>query len=401
MIKRKKKEYKKKIAKLASLVLASDQELNQMKVSKDLMEDVKILKEFINKSKEELKREIGKLSEAQKVVLVEVFLRQRRPDFIAAIAEKKGGKALNKAIAKAHYLLKIKESETSEKMKPPFLSSFETKGFMSLPATDGTQMICFVRLYLRGTTETLVAQVSDEKGFLFVDFFSFPFGKIKELLKKGEEKLGYPVAEVSPLYIRYAFKEARRITEKKNHPLPPAYIDNISLLDPEAVSFPLHPIYELLKWDKINNIYLEELIAKGAELHKIQGIVKWVPSKDIVLDLLDRMNEITKERVLFVTDTQVEEAIEAMLLNTVDKFFNSKVRLRYERMLKDSAYVYFSKGDEASARILLASAIAMGDKTRRPSEIPFAKEMFKKCIKETREKEEREEESKKLIIVPK
>jgi hypothetical protein len=264
-----------------------------------------------------------------------------------------------KALRRLRHRLRSRGVDVEEKAPEPRVSSLPpvedvlSEGYVSPIDPSGTRIAYLLEANPSGGARLFEVVIDDRLGVVDCQAYSSGRAKVRKFLRQVTGRAHFAAAEAPPDSVRaliaravavqaadrslpQGFSEWRaRLTEVQDETPTPGELVRGALGDDPAAS-DLRPAVELVKQGRVG---------------------PWPPSQDALASLAERLEE-TISSPLIVSGTTRREQIDAVIREFLEETYTDEGAAREAHRFRETAYVFWKRGDEEAATACLAAALA-------------------------------------------
>jgi hypothetical protein len=249
----------------------------------------------------------------------------------------------------------------------------EVPSLASMIDGRGERIVWLVRPAQEGGYEVYQAEISDERGLL-----AFTAGAVakKEWRAHAERVIAdrrLAVGEVTGAHARWLIEQAWERAIAAGRSAPEGFA--AARLSLGVVARPdRHPALELAA-----PLSPDEARPRLGTLFELPEIAPWIPPR-AALDPLDlELGQIATSR-LVVDPTQREAQVDQAIARVIERTLTPEERDRYAERLRETALLLAARGAIEEARLAVAGAALIDDRSSPAADNPFFEQMFKKLV---------------------
>jgi hypothetical protein len=306
------------------------------------------------------------------------------PNLLSEIGKAFPQKNVQGAVRKAHFKLKQRGIPVldREPEKAPALAVAREKPSAYLGPIDGAgNRPLFIILPQRALgVDLAMGMVSDERGIIEFIYGRYGRKRMKEVKDLFFSRLPHMV-ETSLSHAATVLEHAYRKEEGKPSASAHEYLrfrpwllENVELLDRPAVAdfIPLNSVTA----DMLTQTQIERLLH-----HELMN--SWAVDPEKLRPLSEEIAK-AEESPIFISEVQRREHINKIKEEGIKKLLREKDRSIFKTRLEEMAFVFFKMGEETLARLCLAAALSIEEKTSLFKVNPFLNALVDRRLAQVR-----------------
>lgn len=325
-------------------------------------------------------------------------------DILKRMAAANPSKVLFKTIRKSIFRLQsmgIPVKEISDSSKAVFHPAriAPSEGFLSPIDPFGNRFIMLFKPQIPQGVALFSALISDMDGIIDFKALETSRKNADEYLSAFQKEGSFKLVEADPDYCLGLITESYEFGQKIGK-TPPADFLQLRPLMGSSPPLPLRPlIYQHLIDEEIKS--RPDLLERSASLFQAPFFEDWILKKEESQKYFNLSKEANASR-LVLAPYQKEGRLLDIYRQAVHELFDESKRMLYWRRLEEMAYYLWKAGQENEARMSLAAALALREKSRLLSPNPFLLELVKRSLSDLVQEEEDEKKRKEeeLIVKP-
>ena len=307
-----------------------------------------------------------------------------------------------KVLRRARHRLRSRGVEVQEAAPEPRVSSLPpvedelAGGYVSPIDPSGTRIAYLLEPNPSGGARLFEVVIDDRLGVVDCQVYSSGRSKVRRFLRQVTGREHFAAAEAPPDSVRALIARAVAVQAADRTP-PQGFSEwRVRLTEvPEGTPTPGELVRQALGDDPADSE-----LQRAVELVKQGRVGPWPPSQDALASLAERL-ENTISSPLIVSGATRREQIDAVFAKFFEETHTDEDAARGAHRFRESAYVFWKRGDEEAARSCLAAALAF--ESSPIGENPVARAMLEIPLASVLEKfdpENEEPEESSLLVRP-
>lgn len=326
--------------------------------------------------------QFAKLAYPLKLALLDELAKEGAANFLARLQRDEKDKGTGKAIAKAIHECRaqgVKVADLREKKSVAFdYSSDEAPvSYLSPIDTEGNRLALLARMTPLGRLNVFHAVCGDTQGLGNFEGMAMTRASYRRFLQMAEAQMQVALAPIPGDWAAWLIAEAARTATAAGLPLPAAYEQAKTMIEPPATA-PQNPLRTLLDEKEVAG-NAKELVAKSASLHTMPECAFWVPD-EATLEALAEKTKAADESKIAVNEEQRKDSRLHAAREVAKSYWNDERRKLWAGRLEGTALVLAATGRHEDAKLAWATAMDIG-KSGEWEKIPFATELFEKIVR--------------------
>ena len=326
--------------------------------------------------------QFAKLAYPVKLVLLDELAKEGAANFLARLQRDEKDKGTGKAIAKAIHECRaqgVKVADLREKKSVAFDYSNDEQpvSYLSPIDTEGNRLALLARMTPLGRLNVFHAVCGDTQGLGNFEGMAMTRASYRRFLQMAEAQMGVALAPIPGDWAAWLIAEAARVATAAGLPLPAAYDQAKTMIEPPAAK-PTNPLLALLDEKEVAG-KSKELAAKSAELHTYPECAFWVPDEPTLETLAAKTKDADESKVA-TSDDQRKELRLAAAREVAKGYWNDEHRKVWAQRLEGTALVLAATGRLEDAKLAWATSMEIAKKGDW-EKLPFATELFEKIVR--------------------
>ena len=317
------------------------------------------------------------LAPAERTAVINHLARWLQSDLLARLADAAPDKAAAKEIKKALHRARSAGAAavagvTGEAFVLPEREEYLDEAFLSPPNAAGVSYIYLYRtVFGRNTMFVIVA--GDTDGILNFDAYEAPESKYRKLMESARSDPRLVLARADSGYVRRLIRQAEENGRRAGKTPPPDYLRTRRALGIADEPDHAHPVFQHFPAEELAKE--TGLVARSAGLADHRLFADWVlipvDENTFMLKLEEARNSL-----LTLTAAQKREQEDRLFEQEVERIVATTGPLTWRERLLQCAYLAYLVGYEPVARMIAATALAVGE-GRTP---PLLVELLRRAV---------------------
>ena len=311
-------------------------------------------------------------------------------------------KAGRKVLRRVRHRLRSRGVEVAEEAPEPMVSSLPpiedeiSGGYVTPIDPGGTRIAYLLESHPSGGARLFEVVIDDRLGVVGCQVYSSGRSKVRQFLREVTGRAHFAAAEAPADSVRGLIARAIAV-QPADRSLPQGFSDwkgHLTNVQEDAPT-PGELVRKALGDDPAGSD-----LQPAVELVKEGRVGPWPPSQDALKGLAEQLEE-TISSPLIVSGATRREQIDAGIREFLEKAYTEADAAGEAHRFRESAYVFWKRGDEEAARSCLAAALAF--ESSPIGENPVARAMLEIPLAPVLEKiagEEEERQESSLLVRP-
>ena len=308
----------------------------------------------------------------------------KTPEILSEMRKAFPQKNVQKAVRKTAFRLKQRGITVpdDEPDQAPALAVAKEEPSAYIGPIDGSGGRPLLIVLPRGASgvDLAMGAVNDEQGIIEFIYGRYSKKRMKEVKDLFFSKVPHMV-ETTLSHVAAVLEQAYREEEGKPRPatgeylrLRPWLLENSEPLDRPVVSdfIPMDSVTA----DMLTPTQLERLLR-----HDL--MISWTLDAEKSRPLSEEITR-AQESPIFISEGQRREHVNKIREESIVKLFGEKERMTFRTRLQEMAFVFFKIGDETLARLCLAAALSLDEKTSLLKVNPFLNALIDRSLGQKR-----------------